>query len=374
MASPARCNLLHDKVRLAVTLIGIVFAIVLVGVQVGLFMGFSATISGVIDHAGADIWITSKGMRDFDSAKPFAERKRYQVLATPGVAAASKCIVGFASWKRPDGGQESILIIGFDPDEAAGGPWNIVAGTLQDLKTADTVFVDELYRSKLGVTQLGQVVEINDWRARVAGFTRGIRTFTTSPYVFTWWKNAMNYQQLAADQTVYILVKAVPGVDLFELKQRLAARVAGVDIYTATEWSQKNRQYWLFATGAGVTILMSAALGLIVGTVVVAQTIYATTMDHLREFGTLKAMGASNGYIYRVIITQATISAVLGYIPGILICCMVARMSQKGGAVIILPWQMALGLFGLTLLMCILASMISINKVMRIDPAMVFKG
>jgi putative ABC transport system permease protein len=130
----------------------------------------------------------------------------------------------------------------------------------------------------------------------------------------------------------------------------------------------------MFTTGAGVAVLLAAVLGLVVGFVVVAQTIYATTMDHLKEFGTLKAMGAPNRYVYKVILTQAAISAVLGYALGMVVSAFVVHASQKGGAAILLPWQMAIGMFFLTLLMCTGAALVSISKVTRLDPAMVFKG
>jgi len=107
---------------------------------------------------------------------------------------------------------------------------------------------------------------------------------------------------------------------------------------------------------------------------VVAQTIYAATVDHIREFGTLKAMGATNGYIYRIILQQAVISAIAGYAVAIIIASMVAYSSQNGGANIVLPTAVRAGLFGLTLFMCISAATVSINKVTKIDPALVFKG
>jgi putative ABC transport system permease protein len=132
--------------------------------------------------------------------------------------------------------------------------------------------------------------------------------------------------------------------------------------------------YWMFTTGAGVAVLLAAALGLVVGFVVVAQTIYATTMDHLREFGTLKAMGAPNSYVYKVILTQAAISAVIGYFLGMIVSVFVVHASQEGGAAILLPFPMAVGIFFLTLLMCTGAAMVSISKVTRLDPAMVFKN
>ena len=130
----------------------------------------------------------------------------------------------------------------------------------------------------------------------------------------------------------------------------------------------------MFTTGAGVAVLLAAALGLVVGVVVVAQTIYATTMDHLKEYGTLKAMGATNGYLYRVIIQQAVASAVVGYVLAMGVSYFVVKGSQSGGAAIMVPPQMVVGMFVLTVVMCVGAALVSINKVTRLDPAMVFKG
>ncbi|MBI3663455.1 MAG: ABC transporter permease [Acidobacteria bacterium] len=370
----ARRNLFHDKVRLTVTLTGIVFAIVLIVVQIGLFIGFTSATSNLIEHSGADLWIGAKGLAYLEQAGPFSERKLQQVRGTPGVVVAEKYILTFGRWQRPDGRKESIVLVGMNPDLPLGGPWNLTAGRVQDLKSADAIIVDELYRQKLGVTQLGQVVELNGHRARIVGFTQGIRSFTTSPYVFASFKNAQTIADLGEDRAFYLLVKAAPGTQIRKLRSDLAARLRDVDIYTTGEFSRMTQFYWMFTTGAGIAVLLAAALGLVVGIVIVAQTIYATTMDHLREFGTLKAMGASNGYIYRVIIQQAAISAVMGYALGMVASVFIVRGSREGGAAILFPWELAVSMFFLTLLMCIGASLVSINKVTRIDPAMVFKG
>ena len=367
-------NLVHDKVRLTVTVTGIVFAVVLIIVQLGLFLGFTTATSSVIDNSGADLWITAPRVPYIEQAVPFSERKLATVLATPGVASAGKYIVRFTQWKRPDGRQESVQIVGVELAAGLGLPWNIVAGTLDDLRTPDAVFVDEIYREKLGVDHLGQVVEVRGRRARIAGFTRGIRAFTTSPYVFTTFKHALDYTDMREDQTLYILVKAAPGTDLEALRQALLSRLQDVDIVTNSGFSRMTQVYWMFSTGAGIAVLLAAVLGLVVGVVVVTQTIYATTVDHIREYGTLKAMGATNRYLYGVIVLQAVISAVIGYGFGMVVAVFVVRGSAQGGAAILLPTPMAIGMLGVTLLMCTAAAVVSINKVTRLDPAMVFKG
>ncbi len=367
-------NLIHDKVRLGVTLTGIVFAVVLIVVELGLFVGFTTTTSGLIDQSRADLWIAAARVGYVEVGVPFSERKLYTVLKTPGVAHATNYVARFTQWKRPDGRQESVQIVGFDPDQPLGGPWNVVSGNQRLLKEADNVIIDELYKDKLGVDRLNQVVEIAGRRARVVGFTKGIRSFTTSPYVFTSFKSAQAYADVPVDQTMFMLVTLSPGADVEAVRGRLQAQLPDSDVHTTSEFSSMTRQYWMFTTGAGVAVLLAAALGLVVGIVVVAQTIYATTMDHLKEYGTLKAMGANNSYLYRVIIEQAVASAVVGYVLAMGVSYFVVKGSQSGGAAILVPAQMVVGMLGLTIVMCVGAALVSINKVTRLDPAMVFKG
>src|SRR6266436_5608962 len=201
----AQRNLFHDKVRLTVTLTGIVFSVVLIVVQLGLFFGFTTATSNLIDHSGADLWITSKNVPYVEQGVAFSERKLNQVRAVPGVADAQKIIAHWTQWKRHDGGEDSVQIVGI----------NVV----EDLKSPDAIILDELYKQKLGVTRVGEVFEIGGHRARVVGFTRGIRSFTTSPYVFTTFKNAQNYTGMREDQTLFIQVRVAPGASLEQVRR-----------------------------------------------------------------------------------------------------------------------------------------------------------
>ena len=176
-----------------------------------MFLGFTTATSNLIDHSGADLWITSKNVPYVEQGVAFSERKLNQVRAVPGVADAQKLIARWTQWKRHDGGQDSVQIVGINVDDSLERPWNLVQGNVQDLKSPDAVILDELYKQKLGVTGVGEVFEIGGHRARVVGFTRGIRSFTTSPYVFTTFKNAQNFAALREDQTMFILVKIAPG-------------------------------------------------------------------------------------------------------------------------------------------------------------------
>lgn len=369
-------NLFHDRVRLIVTLIGIVFALVLILVQFGLFLGFMDTSANIVEQSRADLWISAPQLPHVNGASPIAESSRWKALQVPGVERVDRYFLTFVPWKLPSGSIESIQLAGFSLEGGMGGPWNLTAGSVEDLRGEDTIIVDELYKEKLGVTHLGQTVEISNRRARIVGFTRGIRSFTTAPYVFCSFKNALNYSGglLSVNQTMFFLVKVRPGHDVEAVRAALSRKLRTLEVLTNDAMHRRTQTYWVFGTGAGITTLIGAVLGLIVGIVVVAQTIYAATVDHIREFGTLKAMGASNWRIYEVILAQAGMSAVMGYIMAIAIAAPIARGSQSGNAPIALPMEVAAGTLGLALAMCMGASIISIRKATRIDPAMVFRG
>jgi putative ABC transport system permease protein len=374
MTTLAWKNLLHDKVRLAVTLSGIIFALVLIIVQFGLFLGFLETSANVVQYAGADLWVLAKGTPHAQGASVIPERWRYKIMGVDGVRQVSKHNIWFTNWKLPSGATESVTLVGFDLRSGMGGPWNLVAGSVEALAGEDTVIIDELYLKKLGVRGMGDHVEILGRRARIVGLTRGIRSFTTAPYIFCSFKNSQNYAGQQVFDTLYFLVRLQPGADSTTAKSQIQAQLPGSEVLTNTEFWLRARNYWVFETGAGITTLMGSVLGLLVGIVVVAQTIYSATVDHIREFGTLKAVGASNGYIYRVIIEQALLSAVLGYSFAIVIGWMVVKASDAGNAAILLPPWMVLATFVLAVGMCVLASVISIRKATTIDPALVFRG
>jgi len=367
-------NLLHDKVRLAVTLTGVIFALVLIAIQFGLFLGFMETSANIVDRSGVDLWITAPGIPHVNGGSSQPERRRYKVLSVPGVKQAEPYLLAFANWKLPSGAKESVQIVGYDLESRLGGPDSIIAGSADALRADDTVLIDQHYRRKLGVTRLGDTGEINGVRARVAGYTSGMLSFTTAPYVFTSFKHAQKYMNLDRSETIFIVVRLAAGADPVAVKRDIAAVLPDCEVFTNAEMTHKTQFYWVFSTGAGITTLMGAVLGLLVGTVVVAQTIYSATVDHIREFGTLKAMGAANRYIYRVIVEQAVLAASMGYAIAIGIAYLVVQGSRSGDALIKMPPAMAAGLFGLAVLMCIAASILSIRKATTIDPAIVFRA
>ncbi len=374
MMSLARKNLLHDRVRFLVALVGVQFAVVLMTLQIGFLLKFMTNASVLIDHIEADLWITSKNLKNFDFGRPFSEQKLYEVRRAPGVLWAEKLLMGFSYWKMPDGGQEAIQVVGFNPETRIGAPWEILEGDLSAVKYFNQIFIDEADRARLGSPRVGDEVEIIGQKARVAGITRGAKSFTGSPFVFTSLKNALKLSFVPPGETVYILVKVAPGYSVEDVKKYLAETLTGVDVYTAREFSWRSRRYWLLVTGAGIALLSTALLGLLIGAIIVGQTLYASTIEHLREFGTLKAIGASNADLYRIIVTQALIVAVIGYAMGMLLARAFLHLVRRAGLDAYLPIEVLLGIFGLTIVMCVSASIISIYKITKLDPALVFRS
>ena len=366
-------NLAHDRIRFLVTLVGIVFSVVLMAVQSGLLVGFVVTIANVVDNTAADIWVVGRGVRSVDLPTAIPERRRYQILSLPGIATVDPLMHVFAILKRPDGGAESVVVVGFDTATGIGGPWDLIEGRAEDLQQPDAVILDRLYRDKLGIERVGQVVEINGRRARVVGFTDGIRTFTQAPHVFADIKTARHLAGFAEDQLNYLLVRAVPGQDHAALRDAIRARVPEIDAHSRAEFARRSVLYWLVTTGAGFSLVISAALGLVVGIVVTAQTLYATTIDHLPEYATMRAMGAPARYLYGIILRQAAIAAGLGYAIGIAIAGLVVASARDSSAAMLMPWPLAAGLGAATVAMCAAAAVISIRKVMAIDPVSVFR-
>jgi putative ABC transport system permease protein len=248
----------------------------------------------------------------------------------------------------------------------------MIEGDVSTLGARDAVIVDKSYLGELGVTGVGDTAQVGASRVRVTGLTEGIRSFTVSPYVFTTMNRARALLDMPADKITYVLVKVAPGANLQSVRTAIRSKVPDSEVLTKAEFCDRSLNHWLYATGAGVALLGGAVLGLVVGIVIVAQTLYSSTKDHLNEFATLRALGSSSGYIHRVILAQAGLSAILGYILGMSISLIIVYMSTATALPIVMSPALAAVLLALTIAMCGISAVSAIGKVMRIDPAMVF--
>lgn len=365
-------NMIHDRLSLLVTLVGIVFSVVLVAVQFGLYLGMERTIGAVFDQAKGDLWVVPLGTKSFDDPTLLSGREKYSVLATPGVASTEDLIVGYAGWKKPKGGTTAVLLIGTEWNKGGLKPWNIVEGRIEELSAPTAVAADRSYYRDLGIDGLDGTAELNNAKVRVAVVTNGIRSFTTQPYIFMGIDRARMLLDAAAEQATYTLVRIAPDAKLESVRADLRQRLPDTEVLTHEEFRRRSINYWIYETGAGSALIAGSILGLIVGIVIVAQTLYAKTKDHINEFATLRALGASAGYIHKVILVQAMISALVGYVLGLALALLIVWAAHDTTLVVVMTPALAATLLALTIGMCALAALSAIFKVTRIDPAGVF--
>lgn len=374
MVDLARKNLLHDKLRFLITVSGVAFAVTLVFVQVGLLAGLLDNASITIEHLSADLWVTPRNTPNIDFAQTFSETSVQRVRSIPGVERADNLIVWFMSMSLPTGAKEGILVYALEDFERWNLPWNVVEGNLTDLRRGDYFFLDHSATKRFGAFAPGDYREILGQRLKIIGRTRDALSFSTTPVAFMDIRTA---QQLSRDElagnTTYILVKLAPGADAEAVRAELRRRLPYNDVHTKAEWAERSRRYWVESTGLGLNLAVTVFLGCLVGVVVVAQTLYTSTMEHLREFGTVKAIGGSNWDIYKILGKQATIAAIFGFgLGGAMAYFLRPAMAKIDLKLIIAP-QLAVTVAIGTLVLCLAAAMVSFRKVASIDPALVFR-
>jgi putative ABC transport system permease protein len=365
-------NLFQDRLRFVATIIGIVFSIVLVTVQLGLFLGFQKMVTTMIDHTQTDLWIVSRGTKCFEDPSLLDKRDQAKALSVPGVTQAVPLLIGFTEWSVPNDGTTPVFVVGTTPDGLK--PWHVVQGNPGDLDDAHAVGVDRSYFTRLGVHAVGDTTTIRNHKVVVKAITQGIRSFATTPYVFAPLDSAQTYIGTTHDDISYFLIHLAHGADVNAVRAGLLKKFDKIEVLTPTEFRDRSRNFWLFGTGAGFALFGGGLLGAIVGTVIIAQTLYSSTKDHLTEFATLRAIGSSSLYIHKVIIIQALLSAVIGFGAAAIIDFVVVRLTFDSALPIVMTPLLTLGLFLLTVVMCVVSAISAIVQVTRIDPARVFKG
>jgi putative ABC transport system permease protein len=365
-------NLFHDVLRFVATMVGIVFSVVLVMIQMGLFLGFGHMVTTMIDHASTDLWIVPKGAKCFEDPSLLDLKLRNKVVTLDGVATVVPLVIGFSDWRQDSGEMTPVFIVGADLRDHVLEPWNLTDGNVQALSQSYGVAVDRSYFDRLGVTGVGSTAGIRGKKVKVVALTDGIRSFTTTPYIFVDSKNARTLTGTPGDRANDLLVRLNPNADRDKVVQAIRGQVGNAEVLTTAEFRNRSRSFWLFGTGAGAALFAGALLGVIVGTAIVAQTLYSSTKDHLSEFATLRAMGSSNRYIYNVIIYQAMINAVIGFAIAYGIGALIVQATEKSALPIVITSWLVAALAALTILVCVTAALGAIFRVVRIDPATVF--
>lgn len=390
MVSIARKNLFEDIPRFLVAQAGIMFAVSLVTIQTGLQAGFSRSSSHLIDQSQADMWVTSDQMEHLRLTLPLSYEQVSEAQKVEGVETAEAVILQGGLW-QDSGAIASVTMVGAQPNGLLFAPENIVAGSFSDLSQPYSLITDESNLEGLQLQAVGEGGEINGLPAELVGLTEGTQSVVVDNMIFASLESVNAFRQgrttpedepvpapadlTAYDKITFILIQAEPGVNLEDLQQRLEAALPDTRAYTRAEMSAQTQSYWQERSGIGFILGLGAAVGVIVGIVVVGQILYASVSDHIKEFGTLKAMGASDWFLYRVIIEQGLWMGVLGYIPGISICLGVSfwTATSQGIAILVTPAS-AIVVLGITVGMCVTSAVFAIQKVTRVDPAFVFKG
>ena len=373
MVSLARKNLCHDRLRFVITVAGVAFAVTLVLVQVGLFMGLLDKSTVTIRHASADLWVTSRNTPNVDFARTFPETAVLRARSVPGVARADNLIVSFMNIQLPTGALEGALVYALEDFSAWNLPWSVPEGSPADLKRGYSLLMDRSAALRYGPFAAGEQREILGRRFRIVGTTQEAASFTTTPIVFMDYGNAQELLETLRGNTTYVLVKLAPGADAAAVQAELRRRLPYNDVLTRDEWANQSRNYWVRSTGLGMSMGVTVFLGILVGIVIVAQTLYTSAVEHIKEFGTVKAIGGSNLAIYRILGEQALIAAVLGFALGALFSYLARpAMAAIHLNVLLSPGFSAI-VFAGTVAMCLGAALFSFRRVARIDPALVFR-
>ena len=370
----------HSPVRYLVALLGISVAAGLAFIQLGLYRGFKENASVVVDNTRGDLWVAHEHTKNFDFPKVIGTQQLDKVRSTPGVAWAYPALIVFAQWKFLEGernGEETtVQVVGFEAGSGVGEPWNMSAGFPGDLKSPGHISIDATMRDRLDNAGLGTLAEINGIRVKVAGLSDGIRSFQGNPMVFADLDTARSIGRLRAEDLHYVIVGVVSGAVHDDVLGRLNQLQATdhVNAFTKQQFSFKAQDYWLRSTGAGTALALAALMGLIVGVVVAGQVLYTSTIEHLKEYGTLKAIGASNFQVGIAIVAQSLAWAFPAHlIAGLLLWIAMRNIEGKGIHLSIEPTTY--GLLGIgTVVICVMASILSVWRVMRVEPADVFKG
>jgi putative ABC transport system permease protein len=296
------------------------------------------------------------------------------VRSIPGVDRADNLIVWFMNVNLPSGAVEGTEVYALEDFTRWNFPQSVVEGDLADLRRGQFMVLDDSAKKRWGAFAPGDYREVLGRRLKIIGRTVDAKSFTTTPLTFMDYRLAqsLNESDLRGN-TTYILVKLAPGADAEAVRSEIRRRLPYNDVFTRSEWAARSRSYWIDSTGLGLNMYITVFLGCLVGIVVVAQTLYTSTMEHIREFGTVKAIGGGNADIYRILGKQATIAAIAGFALGALQAFALRPVMARIDLKLIIPTQLyVIVLFG-AIALCLTAAVISFRKVASIDPALVFR-
>ncbi|MEZ4301789.1 MAG: ABC transporter permease [Polyangiaceae bacterium] len=362
----------HGKLKMIGTLFGVVFAVILSNQQAGTFLGLLKKNTMLVDNAGADLWVLPPSAAQVQAGPTLSDAALMSARTTPGIAWAEPLLYGAATVKRADGGTEAVQVVGVALPAAKGGPWNVVAGSADALAQPDTMIFEDSQRDKLGGMNLGSVREVNGKKIRAGGFTWGLVPFGPS-FAFAEHDVARALLGIEEHRVSFVLAGVEAGRDPAKVAAELQARVPEARVMTAGQLRSSTIEYILTRTAIGVTFGTATLFGLIVGFVIVALTMFSAVIDNLREFGTLKAIGATNGDLAVLLLVQSVAYATLGSLVGLAVVSMMGNGIRSAQLAMQLSPALYGGTFVAMLGLCTFASSLSLLRLRKLEPAMVFR-
>ena len=375
-----------DRGKYLGIIMGLTFASLIMTQQPAIFVGLmTRSFSFISDLGLPDIWVMDPKVQFIDDVKPLQDTKLYRVRGVAGVKWAMPLYKGLLKARMADGTFQTCNVIGLDDATLIGGPPIMLEGKLEDLRRSDGVIVDiDGAKDKLAKPPLtpggkpvplkiGDSLELNDKRAIVVGIAKTTKTFQSQPVVYTTYSRAIRYAPRERKMLSFVLVKAMPGTDIPTLTRRIQ-EATGLAAYSQKEFMDLTWNYFMKNTGIPINFGISVTLGFIVGAAIAGQTFYNFTLENLRQFGVLKAMGTSNWTLLRMILLQAILVGMIGYGLGVGLTALFGYAMRNTIMAFKFPWQLLVFSGAGVTLICIFAALISIRKVIKLEPAIVFKG
>jgi len=368
--------LFGDRAKYLMLLCGLTFAVMLIVQQGSIFWGLMMWSQASITNLNVPIWVTDPGITQVDEVKPIADTAVDRVRSVDGVEWAVPLYKGLLRARLANGEYHQITLTGLESATLIGRPAEVLEGRFEDILQPDSVVLDQWAVERMGgptVVKVGTVFELNDKLARVVAIAKTQKSFTNIPVVYTTYERAIRYVPHERRTLSYVLAKAKDGLSVEDVIQRIQTQT-GLGAFTAEEFGWKTMLWVLKNTGIGINFGTTILLGFIVGMAIAGQTFYLFTVENLRQFGALKAMGASTLTLARMILLQAFTVGLTGYGVGIGLATVFGSLTASGGSLpFVETWQLLLLVLVALLTICIVSATVSIVKLARLEPAIVFR-
>jgi len=363
----------YDKAKSIGIVLGIVISTFLVGQQTGIFLFLTGAMASLVDNTQTDLWVVDSKTTNVNALGPIDVRIGRQLESLPGVRKAYPFIVTGGTAKFEGGRSAPVQIIGSQPPNFRGGPWRIASGDLSELLDEGAVSVDIFDRKNLNDARLGTAFEINGRRAIVAVESRGVRGFGGT-FMFTTVSKAREFGRISSSKVSAFLVETQPGAGLPELRGHINATIFGVRAWTKKDFSRATVSTILATSGIALSIGTLIIFAVVAGMVIIGLTMYSAAVDRLRDYGTLKAIGADNRYIRRLIMTQALVFGLVGYGIAIFFIQGFRNGIAKSGILFDYSPEIKIGFFVITVLIALAGAAFAMRRIAKLEPASVFRA